>query len=195
MLSVSPNCVTRSSLEEMLESLRQRDEIEKSKDVPPALPARPKPTSRARLPSVKRPLPTSFEVGESETGQSSLDCNLKKGETKDKRGSSFGAKKVKEVEPGESPYVVVASDREGHELRSEEKDNAKLANLPLGSQPKFRESKWDDNIGYFVKKVDDAVRFFCLIADIHKSLFYSTRCLIMSDLVCVSLCKRAFMCV
>ncbi|KAL4325128.1 hypothetical protein GQ457_11G013230 [Hibiscus cannabinus] len=37
----------RSSLEEMLDSLRQRDDGEKAKDMPPALPCRP--TSRARI--------------------------------------------------------------------------------------------------------------------------------------------------
>lgn len=44
----SPNSIARSSLEEMLESIRRRDETEQSKDLPPALPSRP--TSKARLP-------------------------------------------------------------------------------------------------------------------------------------------------
>ncbi|KAK9080637.1 hypothetical protein SSX86_000395 [Deinandra increscens subsp. villosa] len=52
MLS-SPHSIARSSLEEMLDSLRQRDEGEggehsKPRDLPPALPSRP--TSKARLP-------------------------------------------------------------------------------------------------------------------------------------------------
>lgn len=48
--------IVRSSLEEMLDSLRQRDENEKPKDLPPALPARPKLASRTRPPSQKRQL-------------------------------------------------------------------------------------------------------------------------------------------
>ncbi|KAK6157434.1 hypothetical protein DH2020_011682 [Rehmannia glutinosa] len=148
MLSISPNSIARSSLEEMLDSLRQRDENEKPKDIPPALPARPKPTSRARLPSAKRPLPTNFEIGESETAQSSSNCNVKK-----ERRNSFGTKKVKEMEPGESPYLMAAPDDKGHSLKSEEKDNAKLANSSPGSSARFRESEWDDNVGYFINKV------------------------------------------
>ncbi|KAJ4982165.1 hypothetical protein NE237_033002 [Protea cynaroides] len=61
MLSaVSPSTVAGSSLEEMLESLRQREE--QPKDIPPALPTRP--TSRARLPTA-RSLPLNFKVGDS----------------------------------------------------------------------------------------------------------------------------------
>ncbi|KAI3457512.1 hypothetical protein Pfo_014175 [Paulownia fortunei] len=152
MLSISPNSLARSSLEEMLDSLRRRDENEKPKDMPPALPARPKPTSRARLPSAKRPLPSSFEIGESETAQSSSNCSVKKEDSKGLRRNSFGSKKVKEMEPGESPYLMAASNKKGHDPKSEEKDNAKLANSPPGSLPRFSESEWDDNVGYFIKK-------------------------------------------
>ncbi|KAG8386266.1 hypothetical protein BUALT_Bualt03G0131200 [Buddleja alternifolia] len=152
MLSISPNSIARSSLEEMLESLRQRDENEKSKDIPPALPARPKAASRARLPSAKRPLPTSFETGEPEPAQSSSRCNVKKEDTKGLAGNSFGAKKVREMTPGESPYMVAASDEKECGLKPEVEDNDKLANSPPGSLPRFRESEWDDNVGYFIKK-------------------------------------------
>ncbi|KAL5730045.1 hypothetical protein ACHQM5_002919 [Ranunculus cassubicifolius] len=63
----------RSSLEEMLEMIKRRDE--KPKDVPPALPVRP--LSKARLPSARRSLPINFKV----TGQEYLllgDFNVKK---------------------------------------------------------------------------------------------------------------------
>ncbi|KAL9160164.1 hypothetical protein ABFS82_08G182200 [Erythranthe guttata] len=118
MLSVSPSSIARSSLEEMLESLRQRDENEMPKDMPPALPPRPKPTSRARLPSTKRRLP-SLEDDESRAARSSSDCSLE-GE----RVRTFGPKRVKEMEAGESPYVVAGSN----------------------------ESRWDDKLGYFIEK-------------------------------------------
>ncbi|KAG6607855.1 Myosin-2, partial [Cucurbita argyrosperma subsp. sororia] len=58
MLSPSPSTIARSSLEEMLDSLRRRDEIDKPKDAPPALPSRP--TSKARTPPVGRALPVNF---------------------------------------------------------------------------------------------------------------------------------------
>nr|KYP58834.1 Myosin-J heavy chain [Cajanus cajan] len=66
--SASMSSLTRSSLEEMLESLRRRDEEEKPKDKPPALPSRP--PSRARLPSARR-LPNSFKVDDCEAPPSS----------------------------------------------------------------------------------------------------------------------------
>ncbi|KAK4387036.1 Myosin-2 [Sesamum angolense] len=162
MLSVSPNSVARSSLEEMLESLRRRDENEAPKDMPPALPARPRASSRARLPSPKRVLPTSSEVSDSGSGQSSLNCSVKEGERKEQRGNSFGAKRVKETELGESPYVLAASANKGQDQRSEEKDNAELSNLPPGSLLRFRESEWDDNVGYFTKK---KLRVWCRMHD------------------------------
>ncbi|KAL0328513.1 UNVERIFIED_CONTAM: Myosin-2 [Sesamum calycinum] len=162
MLSVSPNSVARSSLEEMLESLRRRDENEAPKDMPPALPARPRASSRARLPSPKRVLPTSSEVSESGSGQSSLNCCVKEGERKEQRGNSFGAKRVKETELGESPYVLAASANKGQDQRSEEIDNAELSNLPPGSLLRFRESEWDANVGYFTKK---KLRVWCRMHD------------------------------
>ncbi|KAL8510367.1 hypothetical protein ACS0TY_017250 [Phlomoides rotata] len=121
MLSLS---TARSSLEEMLESLRRNEEDESPKDLPPALPPRPKPTSRARLPSAKRPLPTS-----SEAAKSSLNGCVKKEEMGGERGNDFGAKKVKEMEAGKSPYVVAASDEMEHNKILEERECAKLGNL------------------------------------------------------------------
>lgn len=137
MLSVSPSSMARSSLEEMLDSLRRRDENEKPKDLPPALPARP--TSRARLP--KRPLPKKFDICDAASEYSSV---------KESKGGSFGRKKVKEVQPGESPYVKTSEAREYEERAGENGDIA--ASLPNGSPPRFKELEWDDNIGYFTKK-------------------------------------------
>ncbi|CAL5408714.1 unnamed protein product [Camellia sinensis] len=51
------SATTRSSLELMLDSIRQRDED--PSDAPPALPVRP--VSRARLPPAKRALPVNFK--------------------------------------------------------------------------------------------------------------------------------------
>ncbi|GFP78572.1 myosin-2 [Phtheirospermum japonicum] len=125
------NSRTRSSLEEMLESLQRSEENESPKDLPPALPARPKPAARARLPSPKRTLPTSFEADhESRPAQSSSSCFVKKGEIKGGRRNNFGAKKATEIETGESPYVQSLAS-------SDEKERV----------------RWDDNVDYFIQKV------------------------------------------
>ncbi|KAL8510365.1 hypothetical protein ACS0TY_017249 [Phlomoides rotata] len=120
MLSFSTNSMVRSSLEDMLESIRQRDEIKTPKDMPPVLP--PRPASRARLPSIKRPLPMSSEVDENGGAESSLNCSVNKEGRKEQRGNSFGAKRVKEKEPGDSPYIVASKEKE------------------------------KDNVGYFIEK-------------------------------------------
>ncbi|XP_047308998.1 myosin-2-like [Impatiens glandulifera] len=58
-LSMPTTATTRSSLELMLDSFLRMDEP--SSDLPPALPARP--TSRARLPPARKPLPMKFRRG------------------------------------------------------------------------------------------------------------------------------------
>lgn len=149
MLSVSPNSITRSSLEEMLDSLRQRDENDKPKDIPPALPSRPRATSRARLPSLKRSLPTSFE-GDNED-HNSKDIRLEERSSKGSRGSSFGNKKAKEIQPGDSPYVKATQGKECEE-RVAKGDEYHSANSSHGSKSSLTESECDDTIGYFIKK-------------------------------------------
>ncbi|KAL3636844.1 hypothetical protein CASFOL_019143 [Castilleja foliolosa] len=120
------NSRARSSLEEMLESLQRREDNESPKDLPPTLPARPKPTARARLPSPKRTLPTSFESDhESRPAQSSTSCSVKKGEIKGGIMNNSGDKKDQEMEKEESPYVQV---NEKERLR------------------------WDDSVEYFIEK-------------------------------------------
>ncbi|RYR43785.1 hypothetical protein Ahy_A08g040186 [Arachis hypogaea] len=90
---MTPRSQARSSLEEMLESLRRRDEEEKPKDKPPALPSRP--PSRARLPSVR--VPNRFLChGDDEKEDSGV-------RGRHRRNGSFGVKKVKVVV--ESPYI------------------------------------------------------------------------------------------
>ncbi|XP_019251724.1 PREDICTED: myosin-2-like isoform X3 [Nicotiana attenuata] len=153
MLSVSAPSRTRSSLEEMLESLKQRDENEKPKDIPPALPTRPKSASRTRPPSPKRTLPNNTSENR---GVVELE-NVKKEEVKGKRGNMFGAKKGKEMimEFSESPYVNSFSVEKEYRQRFWEKDGAKLLdnnNRVHYSLPKFREDEWNDNISYFIEK-------------------------------------------
>lgn len=152
MLSLS---TARSSLEEMLESLRREEEIQTPPDLPPALPPRPKATSRARLPSAKRPLPMSSEAGETGPAPSSSNCCVNKEESDGQRGNCLGAKKVKKIEDWESPYVAAADEEDGNWIL-EEKDNTKLGNVAPGSISRFRELAADDVMGRPMKKVDDS---------------------------------------
>ncbi|KAK9268785.1 hypothetical protein L1049_000548 [Liquidambar formosana] len=173
MLStMSPSTITRSSLEEMLDSLQRRDENEKSKDLPPALPARP--TSRGRLPPARRSLPINFKVGEAPAPEQSPEVSRENDEVKRKSNGSgedkelgvregnfgskkmkavgsFGSKKMKAELPGESPYVTVAEGKK-FQHRSVERNGSDLSAVPSTSPQKFGESEWDDNIGYFIKK-------------------------------------------
>ncbi|KAH8518531.1 hypothetical protein H0E87_000396 [Populus deltoides] len=147
MLSASPAAVTRSSLEEMLDSLRRRDEaLENSKDLPPALPARP--ASRARLPSARQSLPTDFKVGSNGQVESKVETRVTKVKEYNKRkekelgykSGSFGSKKMRKDQNcvDSNPYV--------------EENNEKGKGPVTGSVPKGKEPEWDDNIGYFIKK-------------------------------------------
>ncbi|KAL1363285.1 hypothetical protein AAHE18_03G139400 [Arachis hypogaea] len=130
LLSASPSSLAKSSLEEMLDSLRRKEEEEaKPKDLPPALPARP--ASRARLPPARRSLPNNFKVGDGSNAMpeclpNGFDCKRKEDELGEKRRSDgFGSKKVKMMMDADSPY--------------------------LASSGKSRELE-DDNISYIIKK-------------------------------------------
>ncbi|KAK2408469.1 P-loop containing nucleoside triphosphate hydrolase superfamily protein [Trifolium repens] len=125
VLSASSCSLTRSSLEEMLESLRQMDEErEKKKDLPPALPSRP--ASKARLPPARRSLPNNFKVGRCVVVENGFIDNVesKRKETSttststleyseyNLRDTSFGRKRVKK-DVVESPYVAAISELDG----------------------------------------------------------------------------------
>lgn len=164
---ISPtSMMARSSLEEMLDSLRRKDECDKPKDLPPALPARP--TSRARLPSARRSLPTNFKVEDGGHGGAFSECNGKEeGKRKEtalgfKRGS-FGSKKMRKEQNVESPYAVEAEESK-YELMSGSASDRGSA-VPCASPRKTRELDWDDNVGYFIKKViekgNNGFYFYC----------------------------------
>lgn len=150
MLStVPPAPITRSSLEEMLDSIRRRDE--QPKDVPPALPVRP--TSRARLPSSRRSLPINFKIGDklpeylpNESGDSE-EKKVVQTEEKEQRSEVFESKKLSKVEsPAESPYIRMVGT-ENYEQRLEE-----MKDVPSSSPLSMEEHRWGDNIGSILKK-------------------------------------------
>lgn len=144
-MMISPTTsIIRSSLEEMLESLRRNDEEDKPKDLPPALPARP--PSRARRPAAKRMLPEGFQAN---TAIVVPKISSKKRD-REKRPGSFGGIKDKEL-PGQSPYVMVVEERETDQ-RVEKMESGDRATESSSSMPRFKESEWGDNIGYFIKK-------------------------------------------
>ncbi|GAB2230708.1 hypothetical protein Droror1_Dr00014991 [Drosera rotundifolia] len=146
MLSVSPT-TGKSSLEEMLDNLRQRDE--KPKDMPPALPSRP--VSKARLPRSRRALPVSFGVGkEGGDEEGKRKCDESGGEGvlgfrgRSSSCSSFGNKRVRCDQLGESPYVCdVDTAGEVAEKVYDSGESTSKGTVPV---------EWEDNIGYFIKK-------------------------------------------
>ncbi|KAK6946770.1 Myosin head, motor domain [Dillenia turbinata] len=113
----------RSSLEEMLDSLRRRDE--KPKDAPPALPPRPV-SKAARLPSARRSLPSSFKIPDSSPATENSNFSEEDKKRSRLRNRNFGAKKTRREKTVETPYEVSSSSRP--------------------------ESEWCENIDYFMKK-------------------------------------------
>ncbi|KAK6229517.1 hypothetical protein SCA6_018468 [Theobroma cacao] len=163
MLSASPTSLAKSSLEEMLDSLRRRDEAEKPKDLPPALPARP--TSKARLPPARRSLPTNFKVdangetggncGESGGGLSEVR-GKEEGKRKEKelgvKRNSFGSKKMRKDVNVDSPYNMEAVEgKKGEEKDGKSRVSDAKVEMKEGGKGK---AEWEenDNIEYFIKK-------------------------------------------
>ncbi|KAG9452756.1 hypothetical protein H6P81_005660 [Aristolochia fimbriata] len=158
MLSISPS-MARSSLEEMLDSIRRRDE--RPKDVPPALPVRP--TSRGRLPPSRRSLPNNFKIGDTPVeylpdGPERKDTTKKK-ELKVKvekesvfRGGMFVSRKaIKTEQPADSPYAKVVDNGPCSETSEETQcvdSRVKPVPMPLVRQ----ESDSGDLVDYVLKK-------------------------------------------
>ncbi|KAL8098526.1 myosin-2-like isoform X2 [Apium graveolens] len=97
MLSVSPSMIARSSLEEMLESIRRREEDVRPKDLPPKLPSRP--NSKARRPLSKRQLPNNFA-----NSSASFSCVKN-----DSSGGDFDAKKIGELEESRKQVLLAGT--------------------------------------------------------------------------------------
>jgi myosin-5 len=159
MLSPSPSAIARSSLEEMLDSLRRRDEEEKPKDLPPALPSRP--MSRGRLPPAKRSLPKSFKV----------DGENEKEKMGHRRRGSFGSKKL--MLDWESPYVVVSEEHTVVTTSEQQSSPGPVSSIPADDSsvaPPSPELE-DDNVSYFIKKVTKDFKFLCQLAMVTRFLF------------------------
>ncbi|GJU67184.1 myosin-2 isoform X1 [Tanacetum coccineum] len=129
---VSPHSIARSSLEEMLDSLRRRDEGENQKDLPPALPSRP--TSKARLPKRLIQAKLNMEnvvskvISNNNNNMKKQDGNVGVRVGDGGGGCNFGRRKVARV----------------CDQRVMENGGAMLG--------KCNEAEWDDSIGYFVNK-------------------------------------------
>ncbi|XP_068639528.1 myosin-1-like [Aristolochia californica] len=159
MLSVSPSSMARSSLEEMLDSIRCRDE--RPKDVPPALPVRP--SSRGRLPPSRRSLCINFKIGdtpveyppddpEKKDKNKRRELNIAVDKESAFRGGIFGSiKAIKTEQPAETPYAKVL-DKENCFEASEETQGVdsggKLVPVPFVRQ----ESELGDLVDYVLKK-------------------------------------------
>ncbi|CAH8348628.1 unnamed protein product [Eruca vesicaria subsp. sativa] len=161
MLSATPNTLAKSSLEEMLESLRQKDECDRPRDIPPALPSRP--NSRARLPSARRSLPAKFSVSSVMEDQiqngsvaSAEETELEKkeeGKRKEKdlgvKRKSFGSKKMRTGYVSESPY---AAEKEG---------GVKVSAAKVSPVEEQRPER-NNNVEYFINK---KLRVWCRVAN------------------------------
>ena len=157
---MSAAMVARSSLEVMLDILRQRDE--QSQDAPPPLPVRP--TSRGRLPSSRRSLPVSFKL-ENGAPKILLKDSVKKEERLDHqplkedkevllKSGIFGSKRIVQVErPEESPYAKMP-ELESCEERADQSNSldssAALSPMATSLEEKFG---WGDTIDCVLKKV------------------------------------------
>lgn len=153
MLSASPSMIVRSSLEEMLDSLRRKDEEDKPKDLPPALPSRP--TSRGRLPPARRSLPTNFKV-DSDGGTQECSPSVKEeAKRKEKdlgvKRNSFGSKKTKREQNVESPYVLPPEETKIELIGGLDQAPTVAASSALPSRA--QDLDCDDNIAYFINKV------------------------------------------
>ncbi|ESQ43042.1 hypothetical protein EUTSA_v10012475mg [Eutrema salsugineum] len=174
MLSASPNTLAKSSLEEMLESLRQKDECDRPRDMPPALPSRP--NSRARLPSARRSLPAKFNVcsviGDQNQNESVASAQpeaeteserKEEGKRKEKdlgvKRNSFGSKKMRTSNSSESPYAAEKEEEEGVKISA-----AKVSPVENAEEHK---PEWNNNVEYFIKK---KLRVWCRVANGHWQL-------------------------
>ncbi|KAL8167339.1 hypothetical protein V2J09_008838 [Rumex salicifolius] len=135
MLPPSPTTLARSSLEEMLENIKRRDE--KPKDLPPALPSRPK--SRGRLPHARLLLPAKFTIYEEE-----MDGDSNEGKRKsDDVAVIWKNNKLKRL-CEDSPYNFP----DPHQTAAGQRSGG-VAAATSTSRPAV---DWEDNIGYFVNK-------------------------------------------
>ncbi|KAI3988184.1 hypothetical protein MKX01_011973 [Papaver californicum] len=149
-MMVSPELTAstaRSSLEEMLDSLRKRDE--KPKDTPPALPVRP--TSKARLPSARRSLPINFKIRNGESvpeylplpnGSSTSSTQKKNGVNNDYK-SDHGNCYIKKEEIKESvgfKHITFGSSK-----RLSRKDTAESDDSPYARKKETEELNFDDS--------------------------------------------------
>ncbi|KAH7652933.1 Myosin ATPase protein [Dioscorea alata] len=143
----------RSSLEEMLDSLRRRGE--QPKDLPPALPARP--NARGRLPSARRSLPVDFRIesktpkGPKKKGGEIEDWILKNGEGAIFKNGIFGRKRIRaENLPEESPYFEMAEGNR-FEGRDEKVDDLESQTASTSSAGRSDE-KMKNAADYVLKK-------------------------------------------
>lgn len=157
--------IARSSLEEMLESIRRRDMH--PKDAPPSLPSRP--ISKGRLPSARKSLPLNFKVenklNTSEEKVCSVGSSTKEKVNKGKnletkvaicRSGRFGNKRNKIEHPDESPYDISPKLHSFQEISQEEDqdhDREPFRSPFSSATDTSTEFRWGDTAEYALKNV------------------------------------------
>ncbi|KAH9618563.1 hypothetical protein KSS87_006331 [Heliosperma pusillum] len=179
MMSISPSMAVRSSLEEMLDNLRRKDEEAFSGDLPPALPSRP--TSRARLPSSRKSLPVGFKIAAVNGGvNGGVDGGKRKSdgggdgggdvvvvevweEEGRERRNSFGNNRKKKLKADQSPYGLM-EEREGGGKSGKGRSSGGGEEVTSISDCGYNNGavvEWDDNIDYFIRK---KLRVWCRLS-------------------------------
>lgn len=152
--------VARSSLEVMLDTIRLRDE--QPKDLPPALPVRP--TSRGRLPTLRRSLAVNLKLDRSApeellTDSIKWDDKTEYDMPRGDNGAVFRSgilqsKRMAKMErPLESPYIKITK-RDSYEEKVEVTNDPTSATVQLPSARLLDDKlEWRDTIKYALKKV------------------------------------------
>ncbi|KAK9689005.1 hypothetical protein RND81_09G027500 [Saponaria officinalis] len=170
MLLTSPSMAVRSSLEEMLDNLRRKEE-QIPADIPPALPSRP--TSRARLPSSRRLVSAVVKVS-GEMVKRKADVVDGDGVTSEvvgerMRRNSFGSSKRK-VTADQSPYGGGGGGGGGDVEERESRgcggggggvEVTSTSDCNGDENNSAGVVEWDDNIDYFIKK---KLRVWCRLS-------------------------------
>lgn len=108
-------------------------------------------------------MPVDFKV---EAGNAGVDCfeggakgkedvKRKEGELGSRRGGLGFKKKMRAAQPGDLPYVEAVEEKAAGCTLASPRSALTSPRSAMTSPRSRKEAEWDDNIGYFIKKVID----------------------------------------